>query len=445
MIGKEHKAIAANRRPRLLSRTCYLVFVGFAAILFVLFRSFVSKKCHENQHDDPLRKHQVNVPTLQPGREKLRVLFLTHKTKTYDAFMDRYFVFQYRTAKAHPFIDATMWGLSFEGYDDEQSLRANLVKRYGSVYFDVVFLFGIARNHELAAISHEAAIMIREHECWDLRCRPYLQWNNVSIGMFTFAQDMFQYQNESYRRLLVHSPTCAYTPYFYKGIPVQLEKKELRTIDVSLQGALTESVYPLRARFSKMANQGKLAGVFTRNHPGYDFAGQEGPLPDSSQEHFLDRQVREYAEVMKRSKICLMDASRYRYAYQKYAEAAAAGCLIVGDVPLERAIEFRKFVVEVKSTDSDEQIISTIRWWLDHDRERIERAAIGQRIVLSKYTWDNWVNDVFIESYNLWRQRQFGFWFPYPYALSCSATNVQQGNLTNSWCEHSFTGLSGVK
>ena len=72
--------------------------------------------------------------------------------------------------------------------------------------------------------------MIREHECWNLRCKDYVEWNNASIVMMTFPQDMTDYAFMSSRRLFVHSPTAARVEYFFND-DVYLENDQNRSIE----------------------------------------------------------------------------------------------------------------------------------------------------------------------------------------------------------------------
>lgn len=363
----------------------------------------------------------------------LNVLFLSHKSKTYDAFLGRYYTHQYLACKDHDYIRPVMWGEDFEGYDNGQSLRDNLVRRFGSVaFFDVIFLFGIIDNAQLLAISDQTVVLIREHECWSRRCDPFIVLNNASIVMFTFAQDIAPYAPLSARRLFVHSPTSARHQLFFPG-DVRFEPPNSRYGVLSF-GAKDPVVYPLRYRLGELGEKGLIPDYTERKHPGY-IHSLPGPEPDSPHlfEHPLERQIAEYAKTLHRTKICMMDSSVYRYAYQKFIEAAMAGCLIVSDIPYERSDQYRRFVVEIKPTDSDQHIIDTISWWLDHDAERVARAAIGQRYALEHFTWDHWANSL-VAAYNQFTDRQFGMVFPYPHFVGCAPSQLLQGQM-NPWCE----------
>ena len=127
-----------------------------------------------------------------------------------------------------------------------------------------------------------------------------------------------------------------------------------------------------------------------------------------------------------------MDSSIYGYALQKYAQAALGGCLIIGDIPHERSQQWRDFVVEVNINDSDDTIINTINWWLEHDVARLRRVRRGQDWVLNHATWETWANEV-IETFNLWRKGKYGLHFPHPFDITCTPTNHLKDQY-NRWC-----------
>ena len=101
---------------------------------------------------------------------------------------------------------------------------------------------------------------------------------------------------------------------------------------------------------------------------------------------------------------------------QKYGEAAAAGCLIIGSIPLDRKTDFEDFVVEIRNDMSDQQIIDTINHWLARDGERAERAARGQRYFLQRFAHRQYVEDV-----SAWIRRaragQRGMVLPYEWRM----------------------------
>lgn len=156
----------------------------------------------------------------------------------------------------------------------------------------------------------------------------------------------------------------------------------------------------------------------------------------------LDAQLRDYSRTFGDAKICLVTASKWMYSIQvrgarsaphhhppyrlrngladvrpqKYGEAAAAGCLIVGSIPLDRKADFEDFVVEIRNEMTDQEIVDTINHWLAHDAERAERAARGQRYFLERFASRQYVQDV-----SAWVRRaqsgQRGMVLPYEWRM----------------------------
>ena len=145
----------------------------------------------------------------------------------------------------------------------------------------------------------------------------------------------------------------------------------------------------------------------------------------------MDAQVADYANMLRRSKIALFDSSVFRYQYQKYPEAALAGTLIIADLPAQDEELWKRIVVPVSMHDSDNVLIETVKWWIEHDEERKARALAGQRAVAAKYTYDHAV-DVLLQSYHRYKSGLYGFWFPYSFSLGCSAINHDGGR--NEYC-----------
>ncbi len=127
-----------------------------------------------------------------------------------------------------------------------------------------------------------------------------------------------------------------------------------------------------------------------------------------------EKQLSEFSKQMGQSKICFVTSSRCQsppfstlsahlanistggYSVQKYIEAASAGCLIMGNIPIDRTALFSQHIVEVTNADSDEDIFKTIRHWLDpaQDEERLKRVRKAQRWVLDNFSTNVYVKEV---------------------------------------------------
>lgn len=88
---------------------------------------------------------------------------------------------------------------------------------------------------------------------------------------------------------------------------------------------------------------------------------------------------------------------------------------MIGDIPNEREEEFRSFVVEVHATDTDEELLGTVRWWLEHSAEREARARAGQKLVLSRYTTSHAAQEM-IHAMKQYISGARGLVFPHPFS-----------------------------
>jgi hypothetical protein len=133
---------------------------------------------------------------------------------------------------------------------------------------------------------------------------------------------------------------------------------------------------------------------------------------------FLQKQLTDFSADLGSSKICFVTASRWGYSVQKYGEAAAAGCLMVGTVPLDRQAAMKSFVIEISNSDSDEQILTTLKFWLDPANEhlRLQKTLAAQQYFLEHFSGERYVADV-VEWIRLVQTGRRGLVLPYDFDL----------------------------
>lgn len=129
---------------------------------------------------------------------------------------------------------------------------------------------------------------------------------------------------------------------------------------------------------------------------------------------WLDNQLREFSADLGSSKICFVTASMWGYSVQKYGEAAAAGCMIIGTIPYDRQSDFREFVVEISNDNSDKKIANTLKYWLDpaREEERLRRTEKAQNYFIQKFSGRRYVEDV-VMWIRLAQRGQKGLMLPY--------------------------------
>jgi hypothetical protein len=172
-------------------------------------------------------------------------------------------------------------------------------------------------------------------------------------------------------------------------------------------GAHEPIYYAMRHRLYTLIQQGKIPG-FIRPHPGY-MAGKQ--------------QKQDYIQLLKDTKIVLLSDSIYGYGFQKYAEVALAGALMLGTVPSERSEWLRQCMVEIRHEDTDEAIAAKIHYWLQHETERLKMARRCQLMALNHFTWKHsFANRMFSAVARLQR-KEYGWWFPFEFTYSVPSVN----------------------
>ena len=121
-----------------------------------------------------------------------------------------------------------------------------------------------------------------------------------------------------------------------------------------------------------------------------------------------DRQVKDYAEQLGRSKIVVCTSSKFGYALSKYPEAAQAGALVFGNIPWERQEEYASYMAAVSLDATDNDIIERVRWYQSNDAESERLAAVGQKLSLDKYCWEQYANRFVTHAHLFLKDRRQG-------------------------------------
>lgn len=230
--------------------------------------------------------------------------------------------------------------------------------------------------------------MDRPHEMRDLRRVPMYDLANVSIVLAPYAHELFEYKKYVKQALLVHQPHPVEPRLFEHDVSAP------REIDVLLAGSLEAPMYPLRHRLGELIKQNKIPG-YIRPHPGYpDILSAADRERLGINEAFMENQLMDFSADLGKSKICFVTASRWQYSIQKFGEAAAAGCMMIGTLPIDRRDAFAEFVVQISNDQSDEHIKSVIQQWLDDEPGRWKKARLAQQYFLSKFSGRNFVEDI---------------------------------------------------
>eukprot|EP01043_Picozoa_sp_COSAG02_P033810 COSAG02_NODE_2327_length_9127_cov_2.645990_1_plen_905_part_00 len=356
--------------------------------------------------------------------------------------MDPFFRVLQEGARTSRLVDGSTvahWGPGFPGWTTGKGLKDNVLAKYGTKdYFDVVFTCGAEKKYPSEYKEERVVIGTRKHECRPgENCGPVLgQHNNDIVPMV----NPFEIGHNSKVRKISHDMILAHVPS-----PTTRERffadPKVRSVDVTLLGAMGKSLYPLRNIFKQMLDQREKLGlgkykIHLRAHPKHYDPKINHP-----------KQQKEYADKLKNTKILLTDSASVHYSVQKYTEALVAGCLIVGDIPHDRMREYRRFSVEVPTKSDVRHLATVVKYWLEHEDERLAKVTAGQQWALKSVMTDNFYED-FTELY--YEQQQFsnaparalpmvGWHFTYPYYVRC------RGSGGKRWCDGESAAKKVVK
>ena len=332
--------------------------------------------------------------TTKTNFRDLTILFLSTYER-YSTQMLRIEFDYYNAASMDPHLKAYLWGKGFPGYNSGLSFRRNLQNKYPGIKFDIIFIqtppkyrFSDEVYKGLKEMSGDGTLVIfRFHECRYGICEPHIVDTGASIALFAYARDIQLYPHLTGDVLMVHLPHVIHAPLFNNVSHLS----PTRTTTVLLTGRLA-SAYPFRTRLHNLIESGKIRGAKARKHPTYTMA--EGEVSSVKR---IEDQERDYVRSLELSQIVFVTASRSQLRLIKYGEAAAAGALIVGDIPLGSEDEFKNIMVEIRPDYSDSKIVDTVEYYLAHPKEREQIVSRARQLFLSKYTTQHffeWLQDV---------------------------------------------------
>ncbi len=204
------------------------------------------------------------------------------------------------------------------------------------------------------------------NECWQTMTDLIIAHHQKDLKQF-HRHPKCQTPGDSYNPKVVHIPHATPVDLFAK---YALPWNE-RDIACTVTGTIGKEFYPLRTRFAHLIASGKLPGLI-RSHRGYTL-----PTLQRCREQEI-----EYAKWLGRTKIALVCSSCYGYGLAKYVEAAAAGCLVAGDVPIDYEETLGMCMLRIDPKHSDDRLVGQIEGALADDRltnlagQRCRRAVV---------------------------------------------------------------------
>lgn len=319
----------------------------------------------------------------------------------------RWFIHLYKAMTRLPGVEADIWGPGFSGYDGQKTLARNIKRRWGSAgYFDFAFNYTTrytsTRKWSTPGIGGPP-IAVLFKDCVMYEKLPSDNYSEIfpcvhegaDLYFHRSANNMGYYAYKGYGNLLWHLPPAVHKAIFTKDSYLPHKR---RPIDIFVPGC-NKGNNSLYDRLEELVSLGAITGnIYISDRRGEE--EDDGNGDDNHQKRFYDKDEDEcitdvekdyknYLFKLKRSKIVVVSAGARGSDLRRYIEAAAAGALVIADVPREHEEEVRAFSRIVYPDDPEAMIVKTLNFWLTNSKARERVARLGQRYVLSRYTVEN--------------------------------------------------------
>lgn len=245
------------------------------------------------------------------------------------------------------------WGPGWRHYDKTDTVDNN-IKNMG-LDIDAI----IAYKPGILVDFHKSKYLkvMSYNEMWD---EPYTV-NEINMGkpdlvICHHENDMTIYKTRRFKEL------NSYARYHHIGHSAEnrifFDKGYDKPIDVLLSGSIGRH-YPLRKRLREIIKRmPKRFRCEEYAHPGYIHS-----------DAFTDAYLKDYAENINKAKICISCTSKYKYRLGKMIEIPMCGSVLGCDVPGQDEEEFRDVMIVFEDSDTDQDIIDKLTYYLDHPEE----------------------------------------------------------------------------
>lgn len=277
----------------------------------------------------PLLKHRYETPVM------FRFLFLC-KREDWCSKLDRNRFASFDAIKilieaqqGRVFVSGPGWS----SWNTARSVFENVVS-LGEPWFDLVLMYNIEESSDVPSI--------RVITCNELYKEKHTSAHLSNKPSYLILHHTNEASSLPAHLPLYHLPHCADETVFY-------DDGHQRKYDIALVGNISSTIYPLRKKIEHVLETHlNNLRVNVHKHPGYKLKN-----PDAA--------VKEYADVLRDSKIVASCSSKYFYRLSKFAEIPLCGAVLATDMPKDGASFFRKFAVELSMDDSEKTIAAKLR------------------------------------------------------------------------------------
>jgi hypothetical protein len=260
--------------------------------------------------------------------------------------------------------DVTIWGPNWRKYDANISLGQNMQNLH--LHVDCVICY---KPSSVIGFDQLKCLKVMTYnEMWD---EPYtlkeINESKPDLVICHHENDMVRYNTGLYKNIshyckFVHIHHSAEKTIFY-------DRKAPYDTDILLVGAVGRH-YPLRKRFEQIIKMMPDKYICKQyNHPGYVHGNA-----------FTDIYLQDFAENIGRSKICLTCTSRYKYFLGKLIEIPMCGSVLACDLPNQDQKLFEEFMITISDKMTDQEIVDTLVYYLEHIDELIKKRSLGKEI-----------------------------------------------------------------
>ena len=305
------------------------------------------------------------------------VLYLVDR-KTYKSKMSRV---RFHGIQALGKIATVVWsGPGWQEWDIALSCQENKLRleHQHKLIFDVVIGYKPLDMKDFADLR--CLKCIRYNEMYDHKWTlQEIKQSQADIVICHHHNDYLVYQKLLKSQIsqglgLYHVAHCAEKTIFKNTTPLNK-----RPVDIVMSGAVSNH-YPLRQKFMKAIPLLKDKGwtVYLHKHPGYTHGDAH-----------TDKYQKQLAKVYNTAKIALTCSGRPKSRFGKYVEIPACGTAVAGDLPNEDQAEMKKFVIQLDTSMSVDQIVQRLDKYLQNHQKLANKVAAGLKWA-SKYTQEHY-------------------------------------------------------
>ncbi|KAJ3342711.1 hypothetical protein HDU93_001283 [Gonapodya sp. JEL0774] len=403
---------------------------------------------------------QLPTASLTPPPRPLRIVYFASWGE-YIGRHDRFFYHEAYTAALHPHLRVYLWGPGFPGYDENKSVRDNLMRLPGvdeENPVDVVYTMTWGLYEDLPDATVTVHVMgdcfaepgkgqrqkcVGETETYAPRADVVVSRYAVELWDMFLGREKLEALKIKGTKLWVHQQDCA-DPGWNYPLPFTAP----RNYTVQVFGSTYGVLYPLRAHVSGGIAMRIIQGdIF--NHQGYatKIVHNSSLLnlppgtvdPNDPLLSVMHERYAAYTAALRHTQICVFDSTVIRKAIRKFHEAMLSGCVVASDLPDEMHNEmWRGVVIELDPAWTAERIQQELAWFLERPMllramavEAFRRARMGMTCAGKV--------DSLLDMAARARRGDVGYHMPYGFRGVCRRYGAK-GSVRSGVCSHMVPG-----